>query len=60
MIKEAINLSLKEKSQIIEALLLNLDQTDSKVERIWNTEIDRRLDAIEYGSTKTIPYNKVF
>ncbi len=60
MIKEALNLSPKEKSQIIEALLLSLDQPDSKIEEIWNGEIDKRLDAIEDGSTKTIPYNKIF
>lgn len=60
MIKEALNLSPKEKSQIIEALLLSLDQPDSKIEEIWNSEINRRLDAIEDGSTKTIPYNQVF
>lgn len=60
MIKEALNLSPKEKYQIIEALLLSLDQPDSKIEEIWNNEIDRRLDAIEDGSTKTIPYNQVF
>lgn len=60
MIKEALNLTPKEKSQIIEALLLSLDQPDSKIEEIWNSEIDRRLDAIEDGSTKTIPYNQVF
>lgn len=60
MIKEALNLSSKEKSQIIEALLLSLDKPDLKIEEIWNSEIDRRLDAIEDGSTKTIPYNQVF
>jgi len=60
MIKEALSLSPKEKSQIIEALLLSLDQPDSKIEDIWNKEVDRRLDAIENGSTKTIPYNEVF
>jgi putative addiction module component (TIGR02574 family) len=60
MIKEALNLSPKEKSQIIEALLLSLDQPDSIIENIWNSEIDRRIDAIEDGSTETIPYKKVF
>jgi putative addiction module component (TIGR02574 family) len=60
MIKEALSLSPKEKSQIIEALLLSLDQPDSKIEEIWSAEVDRRLDAIENGSTKTIPYNEIF
>jgi putative addiction module component (TIGR02574 family) len=60
MIKEALLLSPKDKSQIIEALLLSLDQPDSKIEDIWNKEVDSRLDAIENGSTKTIPYNEVF
>ncbi|MBB6482693.1 addiction module protein [Spirochaeta isovalerica] len=60
MIKEALALSPKEKSQIIEALLLSLDQPDSKIEEIWNAEVDLRLDAIENGSTKTIPYKEIF
>ncbi len=60
MIKEALSLSPKEKSQIIEALLLSLDQPDSKIEEIWNKEVDSRLDAIENGSTKTISYKEIF
>ena len=60
MIKEALTLSPKEKSQIIEALLMSLDEPDIKIEEIWNIEIDKRLDAIEYGSTITIPYDKIF
>ena len=60
MIKKALTLSPKEKSQIIEALLLSLDEPDSKIEKIWNSEIDKRLDAIEDGSTRTIPYEKIF
>ena len=60
MIKEALTLSPKEKSQIIEALLMSLDEPDIKIEEIWNIEIDKRLDAIEDGSTITIPYDKIF
>ncbi|MDC7221813.1 MAG: addiction module protein [Spirochaetales bacterium] len=60
MIEEAITLSPKEKSQIIEALLLSLDNPDSRIEEIWNTEVDKRLDAIESGITKTIPYKDIF
>lgn len=60
MIEEALTLSPKEKSQIIEALLISLDEPDIKIEEIWNIEIDKRLDAIEDGSTITIPYDKIF
>ena len=60
MIKEALTLSPKEKSQIIETLLISLDEPDIKIEEIWNIEIDKRLDAIEDGSTITIPYDKIF
>ena len=60
LIKEALTLSPKEKSQFIEALLMSLDEPDSKIEKIWNIEIDKRLDAIEDGSTITIPYDKIF
>ncbi len=60
MIKEALTLSPKEKSRIIEALLMSLDEPDIKIEEIWNIEIDKRLDAIEDGSTITIPYDKIF
>jgi putative addiction module component (TIGR02574 family) len=60
MIDEAITLSPKEKSQIIEALLLSLDNPDPKIEKKWNIEVEKRLDSIENGSTKTIPYDQIF
>ena len=60
MIKKAIMLSPKEKSQIIDALLLSLDQPDSRIEDMWNEEVEKRLDSIENGSTKTIPYREIF
>ena len=60
LIKEALTLSPKEKSQFIEALLMSLDEPDIKIEEIWNVEIEKRLDAIENGSTITIPYDKNF
>ena len=60
MIEEAITLSPKEKSQIIEALLLSLDNPDSRIEEIWNNEVDKRLDSIEKGITKTIPFEEIF
>lgn len=59
MIKEALTLSPKEKSQLIEALLMSLDEPDIKIEEIWNNEIDKRINAIEDGSTITIPYDKI-
>ena len=55
-----MTLSPKEKSQIIETLLMSLDEPDNRIEEIWNIEIDKRLDAIENGSTITIPYDKIF
>ena len=60
MIKKALSLTPKEKSQIIEALLLSLDQPDAKIDEIWNTEVENRLDAVLNGKTKTIPYSEVF
>ncbi len=60
MIEKALTLSPKEKSQLIEVLLMSLDEPDIKIEEIWNSEIDKRLDAVEDGPTMTIPYDKVF
>lgn len=60
MIEKALTLSPKEKSQLIEVLLKSLDEPDIKIEEIWNSEIDKRLNAIENGSTMTIPYDKIF
>ncbi len=60
MIEKALTLSPKEKSQLIEVLLMSLDEPDIKIEEIWNSEIDKRLNAIEDGSTITIPYDKIF
>ena len=60
MIKEALSLSPKEKSQIIEALLLSLDQPDAQIDEVWNQEVENRLDAVLDGRTKTIPFSEVF
>jgi len=59
MIEKALTLSPKEKSQLIEVLLMSLDEPDIKIEEIWNSEIDKRLNAIEDGSRMTIPYDKI-
>ena len=60
IISEAITLSPKEKSQIIEALLLSLDNPNSKIEKVWKIKVEKRLESIENGSTKTISYDEIF
>jgi putative addiction module component (TIGR02574 family) len=48
----AFSLSRKERAALVHALIQSLDEsTDEGVEAAWDTEINRRLDAVELGQT---------
>jgi putative addiction module component (TIGR02574 family) len=49
LLKRALELSSREKAQIIEALLASLDHPDERIDAIWADESDARIDAYEKG-----------
>lgn len=57
--KEALKLSAKEKAELIEMLMNNLDKPDPEIEKIWIKESEDRIKAHKAGKTKSIPYSEI-
>jgi putative addiction module component (TIGR02574 family) len=60
LLKHALTLSEKERAELASSLIDSLDPTvDTNVELAWQEEIARRLEEIESGRVKTIPWEEV-
>lgn len=51
---EALNLSVAERSRLVEKLIVSLD-TEPDVESAWATEVARRHAEIESGAVSLLP-----
>jgi putative addiction module component (TIGR02574 family) len=60
LLSEVELLPLDLKTKLIEKLLESLNPTKSNIEKIWQAEIDTRVDAIEAGTAKLINSDDVF
>jgi putative addiction module component (TIGR02574 family) len=59
LLKHALTLSEKERAELASSLIDSLDPTvDTDVEITWQEEIARRLEEIESGRVKTIPWEE--
>jgi putative addiction module component (TIGR02574 family) len=60
LLKHALTLSDKERAELASSLIDSLDPTiDPDVESAWQEEIACRLDDVESGRVKTIPWDEV-
>jgi putative addiction module component (TIGR02574 family) len=61
LLREALDLPPKTRGQLAASLLDSLDDgaADAGAERAWAREIDRRLDALDSGKAKTVPWREV-
>lgn len=65
LLEQALSLSVEEQEALANSLISNLDgavnagPAEEGVETAWAAEIKRRVDDIESGKTKTIPYGEV-
>lgn len=60
LLKQALTLSDKERAELASSLIDSLDPTvDADAELAWQKEIARRLEEIENGKVKTIPWDEV-
>jgi putative addiction module component (TIGR02574 family) len=61
---EALELSVKERAQLVQRLILSLDEDvtedPAEVERVWDEEISRRLAEVQTGTAELIPAEQVF
>ncbi|MBA3588701.1 MAG: addiction module protein [Methylibium sp.] len=44
---------------MLERILASLVESDPDVDAAWNAEIERRVDAIESGEMRAIPWDEV-
>jgi len=60
VLEEALKLTANERAEVAEQLIASLDEVpDTDVEQAWQEEIQRRLQQINRGEVKTIPWEEV-
>jgi len=60
LLKHALTLSDKERAELASHLIDSLDPTvEPDAELAWQEEIARRLEEVESGRVKTIPWDQV-
>lgn len=60
IVEQALKLSPTERAEVAEKLIVSLDEVpDTDVEQAWQEEIQKRLQQIERGEVKTIPWEEV-
>lgn len=60
VLREALELSEEDRAHLAAVLIESLeDKPDPGVEAAWDEEISRRIDDIEAGTLKTVPWEEV-
>jgi putative addiction module component (TIGR02574 family) len=60
LLKKAMTLSPEARADLASSLIESLDQTvDEDVEAAWQQEIARRVEELDSGRVKTIPWTEV-
>ena len=60
VLDEALKLTPTERAEVAEQLIASLDEApETDVEQAWQEEIQKRLQQIERGEVKTIPWEEV-
>ena len=61
LLSASMSLSLEERAELAERLLLSIDNPpEAEIERLWLDEAERRLNVFRNGNSKTIPASEVF
>ena len=60
LLQKALSLSEEERAELAGSLIESLDATvDETAEAAWNQEIARRIEDLDSGKEKTIPWEEV-
>ena len=60
LLKEALKLSRKARAALASSLIDSLDDVeDEDAEAAWQDEIARRLEELDAGTTKSVPWSEV-
>ena len=60
ILNQALDLPANERAILAEQILLSLDLPDSKIDELWATEAESRIDEYEKGNIKTKTAQQVF
>ncbi len=59
LLKRALTLSAGERAELAGSLIESLEEADEGVTEAWNEEIARRIEELDSGKVKTIPWEEV-
>jgi putative addiction module component (TIGR02574 family) len=60
VLSEALTLATRERAEIAAQLIASLDgEPEHDVEAAWAAEVDRRIEAVEAGREKLVPWGDV-
>jgi putative addiction module component (TIGR02574 family) len=60
LLEKALALPAEDRAALASSLIDSLDaQTDASVEEAWNKEIARRIEELDSGKAKTVPWTEV-
>ena len=54
LLKEALVLSIQEKSELIDQLIKSLDKPDNEIDELWKKEAENRIDAYDEGKFSSV------
>ena len=60
ILNQALELPANERAILAEQLLMSLDLADSKIDELWASEVENRIDEYEKGNLKTKSAQEVF
>ena len=60
ILNQALELNAIERADIAENLLFSLDKPDPKIDEIWATESDARIQAFNNGEIEAVSQEQVF
>ena len=60
ILNQALDLPANERAILAEQLLMSLDLADSKIDELWASEVENRIDEYEKGNLKTKSAQEVF
>jgi putative addiction module component (TIGR02574 family) len=60
LLEQALSLSVEEQEALADSLIFNLGgKVDEGVQAAWDEEIKRRIEELDSGKAKTIPWEEV-
>jgi hypothetical protein len=59
LIDQALELTAAERAIVAEQILLSLDRPDAKIDAVWVSETEARIDAHDRGKLESVPAGDV-